>query len=184
MTGGPGAGWRSRGLRRPGAGGRDAATGVLMALRDPVERLLTLALRRVARRRPDVFDRLGEAGDVVFIVAPTDLPVAFRLRPGGGAGDVRVIRANDETPRGARISGPLLTLLALFDGRCDADSAFFSRVIRIDGDTRAVVALHNTLEAAELTLADLLGVGPPFRDRLNAGLASALDRLRPATAGA
>lgn len=184
MTGGPGAGWRSRGPRRPGARGSEAATGVLMALRDPVERLLTLALRRVARRRPDVFDRLGEAGDVVFIVAPTDFPVAFRLRPGGGAGDVQVIRRDDETPRDARISGPLTTLLALFDGRCDADSAFFSRLIRIDGDTRAVVALHNTLEAAELTLADLLGVGPPFRDRLNAGLAGALDRLRPATAGA
>jgi predicted lipid carrier protein YhbT len=70
-------------------------------------------------------------------------------------------------------------LLALFDGRCDADSAFFSRRIRVDGDTRAVVALHNTLEAAELTLADLLGVGPPFRDRLNAGLAGALGRVRP-----
>lgn len=170
--------WRSnglwRGVRPPGA------ASVLMALRDPVERLLTLALRRVAHRRPDVFERLGEAGDVTFVVAPTDLPVAFRLRPGGGSGDVQVIRAADETPHAARISGPLLTLLALFDGRCDADSAFFSRRIRVDGDTRAVVALHNTLEAAELTLADLLGVGPPFRDRLNAGLSGALNRLQPA----
>lgn len=184
MTGAPAAGWRPRGLPHAAFRRGEAATVALMALRDPVERLLTLALCRVARRRPDVFDRLGEAGDVVFIVAPTDFPVAFRLRPGGGAGDVRVIRGDDETPRAARISGPLTTLLALFDGRCDADSAFFSRVIRIDGDTRAVVALHNTLEAAELTLADLLGVGPPFRDRLNAGLAGALDRLRPTMAGA
>ena len=157
-----------------------AATGALMVLRDPVERLLTLALRRVADRRPDVFERLGEAGDVTFIVAPTDFPVAFRLRPGRGSGNVEVVRADDETPHAARISGPLLTLLALFDGRCDADSAFFSRRVRIDGDTRAVVALHNTLEAAELTLADLLGVGPPFRDRLDAALARGLDRLRPA----
>ncbi|HEY0600379.1 ubiquinone anaerobic biosynthesis accessory factor UbiT [Brevundimonas sp.] len=165
-----------------GRGG--AAAGVLLALRAPVERLLTLALRRVARRRPDVFERLGEAGDVTFVVAPTDFPVAFRLRPCGGSGVVQVIRPGDGTPRAARISGPLLTLLALFDGRCDADSAFFSRRIRIDGDTRAVVALHNTLEAAELTLADLLGVGAPFRDRLNASLAAALDRLRPAGAQA
>lgn len=177
-----GAGWRSGNTRRAVSARSEAATGVLMALRDPVERLLTFALRRVARRRPDVFDRLGEAGDVTFIVAPTDFPVAFRLRPGGGSGDVQVVRGDDRATHAARISGPLLTLLALFDGRCDADSAFFSRRIRIDGDTRAVVALHNTLEAAELTLADLLGVGPPFRDRLNAGLAGALDRLRPAGA--
>lgn len=180
MTGRAGAGWRSRSFLRAASARDEAATGVLMALRDPVERVLTLALRRVARRRPDVFERLGEAGDVIFIVAPTDFPVAFRLRPGGGSGDVRVVRDDDAAPHAARISGPLLTLLALFDGRCDADSAFFSRRIRVDGDTRAVVALHNTLEAAELTLADLLGVGPPFRDRLNAGLAGALNRLRPA----
>ena len=183
MTGRVGAGWRSRSFRRA-ASARGRATGVLMVLRDPVERVLTLALRRVARRRPDVFERLGEAGDVIFLVAPTDFPVAFRLRPGGGSGNVQVVRGDDETPHAARISGPLLTLLALFDGRCDADSAFFSRRIRVDGDTRAVVALHNTLEAAELTLADLLGVGPPFRDRLNAGLAGALNRLRPAVAEA
>lgn len=183
MTGPAGSGWRSAGLRRASPGSVEAAAGVLMALRDPVERLLTLALRRVARRRPDVFERLGEAGNVTFIVAPTDFPVAFRLCPGGGSGNVQVMRRSDLSPHAARISGPLLTLLALFDGRCDADSAFFSRRIRIDGDTRAVVALHNTLEAAELTLADLLGVGPPWRDRVNAGLAAALDRWRPAMAG-
>lgn len=158
-------------------------TRIMMALRAPVEGALTLALRRVARRRPEVFERLGEAGDVVFIVAPTDLPVAFRLRPAQGSGEVRVIPDDEVPPHAARISGPLLTLLALFDGRCDADSAFFSRRIRVDGDTRAVVALHNTLEAAELTLADLLGVGPRWRDRVNAGLARALGRLEPLARG-
>lgn len=177
-----GSGWRSRGSRRAAPRPGEAATGALMALRDPVERLLTFALRRLARRRPDVFERLGEAGDVTFIVDPTDFPVVFRLRPGGGSGTVQVVRPDDGAPHAARISGPLLTLLALFDGRCDADSAFFSRRIRVDGDTNAVVALHNTLEAAELTLADLLSVGPPFRERLNAGLAGALERLRPAQA--
>ncbi|WP_298744627.1 SCP2 sterol-binding domain-containing protein [uncultured Brevundimonas sp.] len=168
-------------IARAGSRRGGAAAHALMALRSPVELLLTLALRRLARRRPEVFERLGEAGDVTFIVAPTDFPVAFRLRPGGGSGVVQVIRAADGTPHAARISGPLLTLLALFDGRCDADSAFFSRRIRIDGDTRAVVALHNTLEAAELTVADLLGVGPPLRERVNAGMGAVFDRLRPAT---
>jgi len=153
---------------------------LMMALRHPVERGLTLALRRVARRRPEVFERLGEAGDVIFVVAPSGLPVAFRLRPGRGAGEVRVIPADEVLPHAARISGPLPTLLALFDGRCDADAAFFSRRIRVEGDTRAVVALHNTLEAAELTLADLLGVGPPLAGGLNAALAATLDRFSPA----
>jgi predicted lipid carrier protein YhbT len=58
----------------------------------------------------------------------------------------------------ARISGPLLTLLALFDGRGDADGAFFQRRIDVDGDTAAILALHNALEASELTMADILGL--------------------------
>ena len=59
-----------------------------------------------------------------------------RSRPGGGQ-DQRAV------PR----------LLLLFDGGCDADAAFLSRAIRITGDTAAVMALHNSPEAAELTLA-------------------------------
>ena len=49
----------------------------------------------------------------------------------------------------------------------DADSAFFSRAIRVSGDIEAVMALHNTLEAAELTLADLLGLSAPACDLAN-----------------
>lgn len=170
------AAWRNGGTVRRSQPSR-AAAEVLMALRLPVERLLTLALRRAGRRRPDIFERLGEAGEGVFLIAPSDFPVAFRLRPGRGSGRVEVVRSDDDAPRAASISGPLATLLALFDGRRDADAAFFSRQIRIDGDTHALVALHNTLEAAELTLADLLGVDPPLRDPLNAALCRGLERL-------
>ena len=70
----------------------------------------------------------------------------------------------------ARIEGPLGALLGLFDGSQDADAAFFSRAIRVSGDIEAVMALHNTLEAAELTLADLLGLSTPAGDVANAAL--------------
>jgi predicted lipid carrier protein YhbT len=182
VTGRAATAWRNGGL----GGGRNPTTpaaDALMLLRRPVEHLLTFALRRAGRRRPDIFERLGEAGEGAFLIVPTDFPVAFRLRPGPGAGRVEVVRSDDRAPRAARISGPITTLLALFDGRADADAAFFSRQIRIDGDTHAVVALHNTLEAAELTLADLLGVDPPLRDPLNAALCRGLDRVaRPSRA--
>ena len=57
-----------------------------------------------------------------------------------------------------RARRPLLTLLSLFDGRRDADGAFFQRRIDVNGDTVAILALHNALEASELTMADILGL--------------------------
>ena len=77
----------------------------------------------------------------------------------------------------ARISGPLLTLLALFDGRGDADGAFFQRRIDVDGDTAAILALHNALEASELTMADILGLPRGFDPALQTAL-SVIGRWR------
>ena len=127
--------------------------------RRPVETLLTASLRGVARRQPEAFERLGPVRHATIRISPADLPIAFEMRPDGVAGSIRVVRPDsDDGAASARISGPLLTLLALFDGRGDADGAFFQRRIDIDGDTAAILALHNALEASELTMADILGL--------------------------
>lgn len=169
-------GTASKGWRGPYRGGR-LATEAMMIARRPVEILLSRALRRVARIRPEVFERLGPWRTAAVVVAPSDLPVSFRLQPDGERGTVEVIRNDDATPAAARISGPLAMLLELFDGGGDADSAFFTRQIRIEGDTAAVVALHNTLEAAGLSFADLLGAPPPLHEPVNRAL-SGLRRAR------
>ena len=162
---------RSRAGPAPDRAGlkRLAAAQAMFVLRLPVEQVLSAALRRAARQR-GLVDRLGEFRSAAFRIAPTDLPVAFSLEPDGGRGRVRVVRHTDPGPYVARVSGPLLELLGLFDGSLDADAAFFARTLRMEGDTRAVVTLHNALEAADLTLADLLGV--PFgRGIFNTALA-------------
>ncbi len=145
----------------------------------PVNILLGTALRRVARLNPDVFDRLGEFRRSAFLIAPTEMPVAFRLEPNAGGGRVTVVRRDNSAPVAARISGPLAELLGLFDGSRDADSAFFTRSIDVEGDTDAVVALHNALESAELTLADLLGAPAFARGPVDRGLAFALRSVLP-----
>lgn len=170
----PGVAWRGR----SSAAARGAAADLLMSLRPVPERILTGAVRGIARRRPDLFERLGDARGADFVIAPTDFPVAFRLRPDGAAGEVRVVRHDDTEPCAARISGPLALLLSLLDGAADADAAFFTRQVRVEGDTRVMVALHNTLEAADLDLPDLLGVKPPLREPLARLAAIGLARLR------
>ena len=134
-------------------------TELLYRARRPVEVLLTASLRGVARRQPEAFDRLGPVRHAAIRIVPDDLPVAFEMRPDGVAGSIRVVRPDaDPAMTSARISGPLLTLLALFDGRGDADGAFFQRRIDVHGDTAAILALHNALEASELTMTDILGL--------------------------
>lgn len=148
-----------------------------MALRGPVEQVLTGGLRRVARRRPKIFERLGAYRDALFVLAPEGWPVIFQLSPQGSAGMVRVARAAAPIAATARVRGRLSDLLGLFDGSVDADAAFFSRSITVEGDIGAVMALHNALEAAELTLADLLGLAAPAGAMANAGLTFWLGRL-------
>ena len=91
MIGMAAAGWRGR-----GRGGR-WATEALMLGRAPVELVLSRALRRVARTRPEVFERLGPWREAAMVVAPDDLPVGFRLQPDGERGAVRVVRKDDAT---------------------------------------------------------------------------------------
>jgi predicted lipid carrier protein YhbT len=134
-----------------------------MLFRHPAERLLSHALRQVARRRPGVFERLGPHRDAVFHVAPAEFPVAFQLRPSAAAGEVRVKRKADSAGAAATIEGPFGDLLGVFDGGVDADSAYFSRRVTIQGRTEAVVALHNALDAADLDYGDLFGGGAAGR---------------------
>lgn len=170
---------RARGIPGTGSSGRGWTRTRLLAdamfvARAPVELALTAALRRTARLQPDVFGRLGAVGDGAFLISPSELPVAFRLAPRARTGNVRVVRRDDPGPFVARISGPLMDLLGLFDGSLDADSAFFSRRIDVTGDTGAVLALHNALEAADLSMADLLGLPTRGREVARKGLATLL----------
>jgi predicted lipid carrier protein YhbT len=159
-------------LRRPAS--KPSWTDALYRARRPVEFLLTASLRSIARRQPDAFDRLGSVRHATIRISPVDLPVAFEMRPDGEAGSIRVVRPTDDPgDASARISGPLLTLLALFDGRGDADGAFFQRSIDVDGDTAAILALHNALEASELTMADILGLSRRFDPSLQTVLSIA-----------
>ncbi len=116
--------------------------------------LLGLAIRTMQARHKDVFERLGPLGDLVFLIDPTDLPFAFELCPSSEQPTLLAIEKPPQLEKHvcAAIRGPLLSLLALLEGRVDGDALFFSRELVIEGDTEAVLALRNAVDGADIDI--------------------------------
>jgi predicted lipid carrier protein YhbT len=117
---------------------------------------LQFALQRLADsivvRHPGLVDRLGADGARRFGIQPLDLPFALVMEARDGAVRVTVVQRLDEEMLDARVTGNLLALLDLIEGRHDGDALFFSRDLAIDGDIGAVLALRNAIDNAELDL--------------------------------
>ena len=108
--------------------------------------VLTLIGTQVAKRQPDVFLRLGPHAQKSFVIDPTDLPFVLVLKPRPEAPSLSAWRRNEVPSSHARIAGTFLNLFELIDGSLDGDALFFSRRLRVTGDTEAVVALRNALD--------------------------------------
>lgn len=156
----------------------------LITLRVVPEYILARGVHDLRRRRPEVFERLGSVAQATIEIAPSGLPIIFRLSPSDARHPVAVAGRLSDAPCAARISGPLPLLLEVLDGRSDADAAFFSRRLVVTGDTHAIVGLHNTLEAAELAPADLIGAPSILRPLANALARRGLDWINRRGVGA
>jgi O2-independent ubiquinone biosynthesis accessory factor UbiT len=108
--------------------------------------ILTRIGTQVAKNQPDVFARLGPHAQKSFIIDPTDLPFLMVLKPRPEAPSLSAWRRADVPHCHARIAGAFLDLFDLIDGSLDGDALFFSRKLRVTGDTEAVVALRNALD--------------------------------------
>ncbi|WP_298351261.1 SCP2 sterol-binding domain-containing protein [Rhodoblastus sp.] len=109
--------------------------------------------RSLGRRHPALFARLGEEADKIFLIDPTDLPLAFRLLPRPEAPRLEAVRREAAGSWDARVAGPLAALIGLVHGAYDGDALFFSRDLVIEGDTSAVLALRNAIDNEEMDLA-------------------------------
>lgn len=108
--------------------------------------ILSLIGTQVARNQPDIFLRLGPHAPKTFIIDPTDLPFVLVLKPRPEAPALSACRRAETPQSHARIAGTFLNLFRLIDGSLDGDALFFSRDLRVTGDTEAVVALRNALD--------------------------------------
>lgn len=144
----------------------------------PLGPMLTISLRSLARRRPQLFDRLGEFRAANYRIDPSDLPFSFIIRPDGERASVRVIAGDDPAATDVAIKGPILVLLGLLDGTLDGDALFFHRIISVRGRTEAVLALRNAIEDAELRPSDLLGLRGALARLADTGILGGVDLAR------
>ncbi|HYA06270.1 MAG TPA: SCP2 sterol-binding domain-containing protein [Xanthobacteraceae bacterium] len=120
--------------------------GVPLALLQPI---LTHIAAHVARSRPELFARLGPHTDKLFLIDPIDFPFVLVLRPDAARPYLKASRRYERPRHDAAIAGTFLNLLGMMDGSLDGDALFFSRDLRVTGDTEAVVALRNALDDFE-----------------------------------
>jgi predicted lipid carrier protein YhbT len=103
---------------------------------------LSLALNRLLAQ-PLADGDLDFLRDKVVGLEVSDLGIRFRLaRDGRG-----FVPAADDAPEDVRFSGDVRTLLQLATQREDADTLFFQRRLKIEGDTETGLHLKNFLDA-------------------------------------
>lgn len=138
-----------------------------------VQRATGMMLAQIIKRHPDMFGRLAEHTAKRYAFLPADLPFSFVVEPARPA--ITVSRRGRELRADATVEGPLFMLLALMEGRQDADALFFSRDLRVTGDMEAMLALRNALDDSSIDLPrDLSAIAGPFA----AVVTRAADHLR------
>lgn len=115
----------------------------------PLQFILNRMIGRLAREKPEIFDRLGIHAASVFLIEPDDLPFCFLLRPSRENPRLSIIRKTPRPHHDAAIRGKTLALMAMIDGRIDGDALFFSRKLSVSGNVAATVALRNALDDLE-----------------------------------
>ncbi len=103
------------------------------------------------------------------------MPFVLLLRPNPDRPYLKAMRRSKNNKNDARIAGSFLTLFDMVDGRLDGDSLFFTRDLKVEGDTEAVVCLRNALDDLDGSIGDDIAAmfGP-----LGRGVLTSLRRIR------
>jgi predicted lipid carrier protein YhbT len=113
------------------------------------------------KQHPGLFDRLGCHASKRYRFTPADLDWSFVIRP--SLRHIKVYRKDKAPPVDAAASVPMVTLLALLEGRLDGDAVFFARSLTLTGDMEAMLALRNALDDCGFDLpTDLSLAAGPF----------------------
>lgn len=129
----------------------------------PLQIILARMVKGIARRRPELFARLGPHVASAYVIDVAELPFVLRLKPDPQAPELSAHRRWENVAASARIAGPFIDLFRIIDGRGDSDAMFFSGSIKISGDTEAATCLRYALDDLEGSVVeDLMEMGGPL----------------------
>jgi predicted lipid carrier protein YhbT len=134
---------RGRAMRRLRPLGRALGDRLPVGLLQPI---LDRIVRRMMERHPDVLTRMGDKAGASILVDPVDLPFRLVIRPNPAAPRALIVSRAAKVAADASISATFMTLLQTIDARADGDALFFSRALKIGGDTEAVVRLRHAID--------------------------------------
>lgn len=142
--------------------------------------LLGHIVTTVAKRHPELIARLGDNCRKRFLIDPYNIPFFLLLQPDPDRPQLKAYSRGTAVEHDVHISGTLVTLLKMIDGRSDSDALFFNRDLSITGDTEAVVALRNALDNLDTTLAeDVASCFGPLARPIRAGIDFTLNVASP-----
>jgi len=111
-----------------------------------IEPFAKRSTQHIALKFPEIFDRLGPCTEKIFLINPTNMPFVFLLNPNRTNPWMKTYRHKNGLEYDASISGSFLNLLHMIDAERDGDALFFTRDLKIEGETEAVVYLRNALD--------------------------------------
>jgi O2-independent ubiquinone biosynthesis accessory factor UbiT len=148
---------------------------VPLVLLQPV---LNQIANHLARSHPGLFVRLESHTEKRFLIDPTDLPFVFLLEPDISKPHLKAYRRHQHVRHDACIAGRFFDLLEMIEGSLDGDALFFTRDLRVSGDTEAVVALRNALDDFDGNIVDTMLSGFGLLHRPAALALSAMRAIR------
>lgn len=138
----------------------DFTPGVVLGMvlsvfpRRPLERAAQILTHRLNTRHPGLRERLGEADGKSFALVLSDMPFNAMLAIDGGRLGLTLAAKTPPPAADVTLHGASETFIGLLEGRVDGDALFFSRELRVEGDTEALLVLRNALDNEQISLRD------------------------------
>lgn len=119
-------------------------------------RLAALGAKAMTNRlnalHPGLKERLARANGKSFLLVFSDLAFNALLAVDQGRLALSLLPKHSPLHTDVAIHGASDAFLALLEGRADGDALFFSRDLRVEGDTEALLILRNALDSERIDL--------------------------------